>query len=89
MKKKSAIKEIFYGRKGVVDTILMPKEHFKNKDKFNSLHEELSAKLSPELWELHKKAVDIIEDNIAEELEIYFAQGFKLGLQIGVECLED
>ena len=65
-----------------------PNEHFENGDELYGIYDELKEKLSPELWELHRKFVDLVEGNCSEEADFYFVEGFKLGLLIGIECAE-
>ena len=85
--KNSAIKDIFYGLRGQMDTMHMPKEHFE-KSTVSDSYDELIAKLSPELLKLHEKFVNALEGDYSEEVDFYFIEGFKLGLLIGIECME-
>lgn len=86
--KKSAIKDIFYGFRGHVETMKMPKDENKSISICN-IYEELKEKLTPELLALHQKLVDTLENNWSEEIDFYFTEGFKLGILIGIECNEN
>lgn len=89
MKITSAIKDIFHGLKGHMETMHMPKEHFENSENLCNVYDELKEKLSPEILKLHKKFVDLLESGYSEEIDFYFVEGFKLGILIGLECALD
>lgn len=84
---KSAIKEIFDGEKGFRETMIMPKDE-EQSAKIYEMHERLKRTLSPRLYELHNKFVFALEEGWCKEIDFYFAEGFKLGLRVGVECME-
>lgn len=87
---KSAIKDIFHGFRGHMDTMQMPKEHFEvTGKKLCKISDEVKEKFSPESLKLHQKFVDMLQESNLEEIEFYFAEGFKLGLLIGLECIEN
>ena len=88
MKNESVIKDIFHGFMGHIETMQMPKEHFKNGKKLCDIQEELQGTFSPAMWELHRRLVDLFEENYTEEVDFYFVEGFKLGLLMGIECPE-
>lgn len=68
----------------------IPKDQIKkNLNIVCAAYDELKEKLSPELLNLHQKLVDALEGNWSSELDFYFVEGFKLGLQIGIECMEN
>lgn len=83
---KSAIKDIFNGFRGQMETMQMPKEFFDYADELSEIYNELQKKLSPELFGLHEKYKEILDDHNDEEIDFYFVEGFKLGLSIGIEC---
>lgn len=87
--KRSAIKDIFNGFKGYRETMNIPNESKKDLDVVCNTCDELKEKLSPELFNLHQKFVDALESGWAEEVDFYFAEGFKLGVLIGIECMEE
>lgn len=89
MKSTSVIQDIFNGKKGHVETM-----HNKNKDKvlldtLTTDHKNLISSLSPELLALHDKFVNSLELVHLQDVDFYFTQGFKLGLQIGIETMQD
>lgn len=88
--KKSVIKDIFYGFRGHRETMNMPKDIINdNMSIVCDTYDELKEKISPELLNLHQKLVDSLENEWSEEVDFYFAEGFKLGVLIGVECMEE
>lgn len=88
--KKSVIIDIFNGFRGHRETMNMPKDNIKeNMGIVCDTYDELKEKLSPELLTLHQKLVDSLENEWSEEVNFYFVEGFKLGLLIGIECLEE
>ncbi|MCL2374918.1 MAG: hypothetical protein FWC82_00100 [Firmicutes bacterium] len=86
--KKSTIKDIFYGSKGHKETMIMPRSNNKNLKLVSNTYDKLKCKLSPELLTLHQKLVDNLEHIWNNEIDFYFIEGFKLGLLIGIECME-
>ena len=89
-KMKSVIRDIFHGFKGNMETMQLPKAHFDiSGKKLSNAYDELVAKLSPELLKLHQNFADALEDNYCEEIDFYFVEGFKLGILMGIECLQD
>lgn len=86
--KKSVILDIFHGVKGHMDTMTMPAGNKKNSKVVCDTYDDLKEKLSPELFKLHQRFVDALECDWSDEVDFFFAEGFKLGLLIGVECIE-
>jgi hypothetical protein len=74
--KKSAIKDIFYGFRGNIETMHMPKELFDKSDVLCDAYDELKEKLSPEMFKLYEKFVDALESNSSEGIDFYFVEGF-------------
>lgn len=89
MKTKSVISDIFNGVRGHRETMTIPKEERKHIGMVCDIYDELKVKLSPELLNLHQKFVDALEGNWSEEVDFYFVEGFKLGLLIGIESMEE
>ncbi len=87
MSNKSAIRDIFHGVRGHMET-MTPSIDKKNMGIVCDTYDELKKRLSPELLELHQKLVDALERNWAEEVDFFFTEGFKLGVFIGIECTE-
>lgn len=85
--KKSAIKDIFHGVRGHIETMDLPKDN-ENASNLCDAYNELERNLSPEQLKLHQKVVDALEGDWSQEVDFYFAEGFKLGLLIGIECSE-
>ena len=86
--KKSAILGIFNGARGHIESMPRPKPH-KNGETVCAAHDELKEKLNPELFALHEKLFDALESDYNDEIDFYFVEGFKLGLLIGIECVEE
>ena len=61
----------------------------KNGEAVSNAYDELQRKLTPELVELHEKITEALESDYNEEIDFYFAEGFKLGLFIGIESMEE
>lgn len=87
MMKKSAIKDIFHGFRGHIESMDIPTDK-ENLAIVSDTYDELKEKLSPELINLHQKLIDALEGNWSDEVDFYFAEGFKLGLLIGIESME-
>ena len=87
--KKSVILDIFNGFRGHRETMNNMQKNKENAEISCSTYDELEQKLSPELFKLHQKLIDALELNWSDEVDFYFVQGFKLGLLIGIECMEE
>ncbi len=61
----------------------------KNHNLICQLYDKLKKQLSKEQLEIHERLIGAIEKNFCDEVDFYFAKGFKLGLLIGVECFEE
>ncbi len=86
---KSIIKEVFYGNRGYKETLVFLKKDEKRLDKICELEDELREKLTPEQFDLHQSFVSLIDEGCVEETDYYFVEGFRLGLLIGIECMEN
>ena len=87
--KKSVILDIFMGNRGHNESIIMPDDWKKNTDKDNDVYDELKEKLSPELFKLLYKYTEGLEDSYCGQIDFYFVEGFKLGLRVGIECMDE
>jgi hypothetical protein len=65
--KKSAIKDIFYGFRGSIETMHMPNEHYEKSDILCDTYDELKEKLSPETFKLYEKFTDALESNFPKK----------------------
>lgn len=90
MRSNSVILDIFNGVREHRETMNMPQDVIrKNMNAVCDSYDELKENLSPQLLNLFQKHVDSLEDNWSDELDFYFVEGFKLGLLIGIECMEE
>ena len=87
--KKSVIRDIFKGFRGHIETMPKPEKDDANEKISCDIYDELKEKLTSEQLKLHQKFVDSIDFSWSEEVDFYFVQGFKLGLLIGIECMEE
>ena len=78
------LKELYYGKISEIDRRIMPIPDPKTNKELLA-YEELKNKLSNEDFELFTKFFDLYQTRIDKELEEKYIQGFKTGLQIGVE----
>ena len=85
--KNSTIKDIFHGKKGSMDTMDVPPYKTARKSMLN-YENEFKKQLLPKQLELFDKIIYLYEQDLLDEVDHYFTEGFKLGLRIGVECWE-
>ena len=90
MKTKSAILQMYYGRRGGNDQIDIDGDYYKHNQKMGEAYEKLREKIQPlqELWELFIKFNECANEVNADEVEASYLEGFKFGLLIGVEAGE-
>ena len=88
MKNKSAIMQMYFGKRGNTETIPMSDEYKTVLSKLVTLDEEMTKKLkeNSELLELYKKIIEVEMELEAETSDTHFYEGFSFGLLIGVEA---
>ena len=88
--KKSVIRAIFHGNRGQMETMQAFSEAYQEAaSKRCDAYDAMKEKLDPEQLELQQKFSDAQEDIWYEEVNYYFVEGFKLGVLIGIECMEE
>ncbi len=90
MKQKSMILQILYGQRGIADTIKTSDNHPDNSDKVDVLYCKFRNQLEnqSEIWQSFCEYLNALEDLHSDEAEAYYAEGFKLGLLLGIEAGE-
>ncbi len=86
--KKSIIEEIFHG-KIHIETMIMPEERRVFTAEVSDAYDKLKKELNEEQFALHDKCISALRAEFLEETDFYFAEGFKLGMRICMECMED
>lgn len=90
MKKKSAIKDMLDGKKGLRGSIGLTateRELFLEIARYNYIIEKSLAVL-PSILELYRKFHSLFEHFNIESTNKYYAEGFKFGLLLGMEVRE-
>ena len=85
--KKSMILQIFSGKRGAHDQVpVVDKDYLKEA---NEVYEKMEESLSKEQFDMLNDFIK--KDGIAHcvEMDAYFLEGFKIGLRIGVECMDE
>lgn len=86
---KSVIKDIFYGNRGNLETIKMTKEVENLYGVFSDAYDEFVKELTPQQLAILETCMEARENVLSEEIDVFYIEGFKLGLRIGIECMED
>ena len=83
---KSIIEDIYYGKRGFVETIKPSEEYWKVHEEFGKIYDKLESQLTDE----QKKTLDELYLSIgglgAEQGLTNFKEGFKLGLLVAIEA---
>ncbi len=87
--KRSIIRDIFNGAKGSHESMALPKKNLDNLDKVSDSYDRLIESFTPEQVKLIDKFLDDYDQSYCDEIDFYFTEGFKLGMQIAVECFQD
>ncbi len=87
--KNSVLKDIFNGVKGNRGVIAENRTNKESLNKVLEYYERLKKRFDDKQIKLIEKFLYVYEANVHKEAEFYFSEGFKLGLQIGVECFRD
>lgn len=86
---KSIIKQIFNGFKGTAEQMrLTEQERILARD-VSDAYDELKQRLTPEQLKFLNAFENAIEEEHIEELDHFYVEGFKLGLLIGIECMDE
>lgn len=83
---KSIIKEIFYGNRGHTDAIKMNDECREILDKIVDKYEEITKVMTDEQKEMFKVFCGLRDNMEAEATDMYFIEGVKLGILLGIEA---
>lgn len=87
--KKSIIEEIFHGERGHYETIKESDEYWGLMDRAEEINKKLEGSFNEEQKELFNKLEIILTKLNNESILTHFTEGFKLGLALGIECMEE
>ena len=87
--KKSIIRQLFNGQRGMANLMKMTDEEHRLISIVSDTYDELINELTPKQKELHDKFIDARDGACCEEADTHYVEGFKLGLLIGIECMEE
>ena len=88
--KNSAIKDMYYGNRGKLDTIKINNEEVLVLDVINDTEELLLKKLSqePEILEIYKKLDNAISELSIIENEHFYIEGFRFGFLMAMDIFD-
>lgn len=89
MSKKSIIKEMFSGKRGTYNHIILSEEYKEIENNMSIAVDAFLEKLTPEHQKLFHDAYEFIGDKSAVYAEDHFVEGFKFGLLMGIEITEN
>ena len=82
----SVLEEIYFGRPGISETIELSKGYKQEFKKFDKLWEQINNNLSDEDKKVFIELNDGLSAVLTENALMFFKEGFKKGLLIGIEC---
>ncbi len=82
---KSMIREIYHANRGTLQTIQDNDEYFNIMKDVSKLYNEIIEKLPDDMKEQFKKFCELQDGLAYETAESHYIEGFKIGLQIGLE----
>ena len=88
METESAIIQMFHGVRGQIESVSLSKKCHELFKQCCESEQKLREKLSPELLPLFEKIMGDIHDMYCEEIDNYYAEGFRLGCLIGMEVVK-
>lgn len=86
---KSTIRELYYGNTVQIETIKPTAEYWEIEKKLSKKETEFENTLSEEQKPLYNEVIDLIYEQSGESSEYHFVEGFKLGLNLGVESSQN
>lgn len=84
---KSIIEDIYYGKRGFVETIKASKEYWKVHEEFGKIYEKLESQLTDEQKKLLDELYSTSGGMESEHGISRFKEGVKIGLLIAIEAL--
>lgn len=87
--KISIIKDIFYGKRGHSETIKESEEYWNLIDQAAKISEELIKGLTEKQKELLNKLEHTEMGLESEAAFSHFTEGFKIGVLMGIECMDE
>ncbi len=85
----STIKEIFNGVSGRRESMAFTKTNKGALTEISNAYDTLRKRFNSKQIKAMDKFLEIYDDYYCDEIDFYFAEGFKLGLRLTVECLQD
>ena len=85
----STIRDLYYGNNTQIETIKPTNEYWKISEKLNKKETEFENTLNDKQKKLYNEVIDLIYEQSGESSEYHFVEGFKLGLNLGVECSQN
>lgn len=85
---KSIIEDIFLGKRGNFNEIKMYEKYLKLTQEEDKMYGKLYAQLTDEQKKLLEAFTDAAGGTHAEAVSVFFKEGFKIGLLIGMEVNE-
>ncbi len=87
--KKSTILSVLHDDLNIHERLFVPLKQSKTKQAADKVYEKLEKVLPQELFDLLEDFIEKDSEVQYEEIERYFLEGFKIGLRIGVECMDE
>lgn len=84
---KSIIEDIYYGKRGFVETIKASKEYWKVHEEFGKIYEKLESQLTDEQKNILNELYLAMGGLESEQCITNFKEGVKIGLLIAIEAL--
>lgn len=88
MEEKTPIVQLFYGKIGNQENIKVDTEEYRRfLDELIEVDEQISQKTKglEDIYELYKKATDLLEGMMNEEIDVYYSEGIRTGVLIGMD----
>lgn len=91
MTKKSAIMQMFYGKRGYNELVPCGKTYRKLLRKAIEKEENMKEKLreQPELLKLYEEAIEALDALSDESSDRHYVEGFRFGVLMGMDILND
>ncbi len=86
---RSVIKDIFNGVKGSREGIGLARVNKDNLKELSDGYDKLKKRFNAKQIKHIDKFLEVYDKNFCDEVDLYFTEGFKLGLRIAIECFGD
>lgn len=87
--KHSIIADILHGRRGTQEDVKPTEDAQKLYFRLEEISKQLTGLLTPQQQKLFHEFCETSDSALCQDVDSFYLTGFKVGLLIGIECMEE